>query len=213
MDMQKSVLLYLKASTSDGKYSAISKNTALNVHVPVYKITANSDISVLYSDKAAYKVLITKDSEAVEAGCSISFTFNGKTYSVKTDSQGYAALNLETDLKPGSYMVSCEFNGVKVSNKITVKNIIKASNKKVKKSAKTTKIKITLSKVNNQILKSKTLKVKFNSKTYKVKTNKKGVAIWSIKKAAVKKLKVGKKVKYTVTYGKDTLTKTITIKK
>ena len=193
--------------------NTLSKDTTLNVHIPVYKITANSDISVLYSAKAIYKVLITKDGKAAEAGNRVSFTFNGKTYSVKTDSQGYAALNLETALKPGAYIISCEFNGVKVSNKVTVKNIIKASNKKVKKSAKTTKIKITLSKVNNQILKSKTLKVKFNGKTYKVKTNKKGVATWSIKKAAVKKLKVGKKVKYTVTYGKDTLTKSITIKK
>ena len=91
--------------------------------------------------------------------------------------------------------------------------MIKASNKKVKKSAKVTKIKITLNKVNGKYLKSKTLKIKFNKKTYKVKTNKKGVATWKVKKSMLKKLKVGKKVKYTVTYGKATLTKKLTIKK
>ena len=43
---------------------------------------------------------------------------------------------------------------------------------------------------------------KFNGKTYKVKTNKKGVAKVIIKKSILKKLKVGKKVKYQVSYGK-----------
>ena len=94
-----------------------------------------------------------------------------------------------------------------------MRQIIKASDKKVKKSVKVTKVKISLNKVDGKILKSAVLKVKFNGKTYNVKTDKKGVAIWKVKKAMLKKLKVGKKVKYTVTYGKDTLTKMITIKK
>ena len=84
---------------------------------------------------------------------------------------------------------------------------------KVKKSAKITKVKITLNKVNGKFLSKKTLKIKFNKKTYKVKTNKKGVATWKVKKSMLKKLKVGKKVKYTVTYGKAVVTKKLTIKK
>ena len=68
-------------------------------------------------------------------------------------------------------------------------------------------------KVDGKYLKGKTLKVKFNGKTYNVKTNSKGIGTWKVKKSMVKKLKVGKKIKYTVTYGKDTLTKKLTIKK
>ncbi len=66
-------------------------------------------------------------------------------------------------------------------------------------------------KVNGKYLKAKKLKIKFNKKTYKVKTNKKGVATWKVKKSMLKKLKVGKKYKYTVTYGKDVVTKKLTI--
>ena len=68
-----------------------------------------------------------------------------------------------------------------------------------------------MKKVNGKCLKGKTLKIKFNKKTYKVKTNKKGVATWKVKKSMLKKLKVGKKYKYTVTYGKDVVTKKLTI--
>ena len=67
--------------------------------------------------------------------------------------------------------------------------------------------------VNGKYLKSKTIKIKFNKKTYKVKTNKKGVATWKVKSSMLKKLKVGKKYSYKVTYGKDVVTKKLTIKK
>ena len=59
----------------------------------------------------------------------------------------------------------------------------------------------------------KVIKIKFKGKTYKVITNKKGVATWKVKKSMVKKLKAGKKYKYTVTYGYDVVTKKLTIKK
>ena len=53
----------------------------------------------------------------------------------------------------------------------------------------------------------------FNGKKYKAKTNKKGVAKVTIKKKVLKKLKVGKKIKYSVTYGKKTVTKSVKVKK
>ena len=198
--------------SGDDKYSAIAKNTTLFV-VPVYKITENKDITMLYSAKTPYKVLITKDGKAVGAGESVTITYNGKTYNVKTDANGYATLKLP-DVKPNkaTYAITATYNGVTVQNKVKVNSIIKASNKKVKKSKKVTKVKVTLKKVNGKYIKG-TLKIKFNKKTYKVKTNKKGVATWKVKKSMLKKLKVGKKYKYKVTYGKDTVTKKLTIKK
>ena len=92
-------------------------------------------------------------------------------------------------------------------------SIIKAKNKKVKKSKKVNKIKVTLKKVNGKALAKKTLKLKVKGKTVKAKTNKKGVATFKVKKNVLKKLKVGKKYKYTVTFGKDKATKKLTIKK
>ena len=200
--------------TGDGKYSSVSKNTTLNVHVPVYNITNNKNIKMLYTAKSPYKVLVTKDGKAVGAGEVVTFKFNGKTYKVKTDANGYATLKIP-NVKPkkATYPITATYKGVTVKNTVKVNNIIKAKNKKVKKSKKVTKVKVSLKKVNKKYLKKKTLKVKFRGKIYKVKTNKKGVATWKVKKSMLKKLKVGKKYKYKVTYGKNTLTKKLTIKR
>ena len=190
-----------------------SKSTTLNVKKPVYKITNNKNVKAVYSAKAYYKVLVTKDGKAVGAGEKVTIKYNGKTYTVKTDSKGYATLKLNTKVKVKKYTITAEYKGVKVTNKVTIKHVIKAKNKKVKKSKKVTKVKITLKKVNGKVLKAKKLKVKFRGKKYTVKTNKKGVATWKVKKSMLKKLKVGKKYKYKVTFGKDVVTKKLTIKK
>ena len=169
---------------------------------------------MLYTAKTPYKVLVTKDGKAVGSGEVVKITFNGRTYNIKTDKNGYATLKLP-NVKPkkAKYTITATYKGYTVKNKVKVNSIIKASNKKVKKSKKITEVKVSLKKVNGKYLKSKTLKIKFNKKTYKVKTNKKGVATWKVKKSMLKKLKVGKKYKYRVTYGKDVVTKKLTIKR
>ena len=199
--------------SGDSKYSQVTKQTTLNVTAPVFKITKNKNVAAVYSAKANYKVLVTRDGKAVGAGEKVTIKFNGKKYTVKTDSKGYATLKLNTKVKVKKYTITATYKDVTVKNKVTIKHVIKATNKKVKKSKKVNKVKVSLKKVNGKYLKGKTLKIKFNKKTYKVKTNKKGVATWKVKKSMLKKLKVGKKYKYTVTYGKDKLTKKLTIKK
>ena len=200
--------------SGDAKYPAVTKNSTLTVKNPVYKIINNKDVTMLYTAKSPYKVLVTKNGKAVGAGETVTIKFNGKTYTVKTDKNGYATLKLP-NVKPkkAKYVITATYKGITVKNTVKVNSIIKAANKKVKKSKKVTKVKITLKKVNGKYLKSKTLKIKFKGKTYKAKTNKKGKAKWKVKKSMLKKLKVGKKYKYKVTYGKDVVTKKLTIKK
>lgn len=205
-----SVLTLVLVYGDDFKIIQVSVNKEPAVSKP--KLTENRDINVVYGGKATYNVLVTKDGKPI-GGENVVFNFNGRNINVKTDSKGYAILNLDTNLKPGTYNIKATFNGISVVNKVKITQIIKASDKKVKKSAKVTKVKISLNKVDGKYLNSKTLKVKFNGKTYKVKTNKNGVAIWNVKKSMLKKFKVGKKVKYTVTFGKDSLTKNLIIKK
>jgi hypothetical protein len=95
-----------------------------------------------------------------------------------------------------------------------VNDIIKLTLKKVKvkKSAKKLVLRATL-KINGKKVKGKIVRFKFNGKTYKAKTNKKGIAKVTIKKAVLKKLKVGKKIKYQVSYGGKTVKKTVKVKK
>ncbi|MBQ8017861.1 MAG: right-handed parallel beta-helix repeat-containing protein [Methanobrevibacter sp.] len=176
-------------------------------------LSGNKDVTMLYSAGTAYKVRVTVDGKAV-SGVYVTFKFNGVTKKVKTDSNGYATYKIPT-VKPKStkYTISATYGGVTVKNKVKVKSIVVAKNIKAKKSAKVLKIKVTLKKVNKKYIKGKYVTLKFKGKTYKVKTSKKGVATFKIKKNVLKKLKVGKKYTYKVTYGKDVVSKKITIKK
>ena len=62
-------------------------------------------------------------------------------------------------------------------------------------------------------MKGKKIVFKFKGKKYTAKTNKKGVAKITVKKSVLKKLKAGKKVKYSATYLKDTVKRTVKVKK
>jgi len=73
-------------------------------------------------------------------------------------------------------------------------------------------VKATL-KEGKKALKNKKVTFKFKGKKYKAKTNKKGIAKVTVKKSVLKKLKVGKKVKYQVTYLKDTVKRSVKVKK
>ena len=176
-------------------------------------ITGNKDVVMLYSAGTAYKVSVTIDGRAV-VGEYVTFKFNGVTKKVKTDSKGYATYKIPT-VKPKSskYAITATYKDVTVKNKVKVNSIVVAKNLKAKKSAKVLKIKVTLKKVNKKYIKGKYVTLKFKGKTYKVKTSKKGVAIFKIKKNVLKKLKVGKKYSYKVSYGKDAVSKKITVKK
>lgn len=84
--------------------------------------------------------------------------------------------------------------------KLTLKTVT------VKKSAKKLVLKATL-KINGKAKMGLKVIFKFNGKKYTAKTNKKGIAKVTIKKNILKKLKVGKKVKYQASYGKTTVKK------
>lgn len=198
--------------SGDGKYANTTKSVIISVKEAVVRLTGNKAMTAVYSAKVSYKVLLTLDGK-VANGKVVTINFNGKNYNIKTNSKGYAILNVNTKVKPKTYKITSTFNKVKVRSNIKIKHVIVAKNKIVKKSKKINKIRIATSKVNGKYLKSKTLKVKFKGKTYKIKTNKKGVATWKVKKSMLKKLKVGKKYKYKVNYGKDSIIKKLKIKK
>jgi hypothetical protein len=192
----------------DDKYKAMTMNST--IHVLAKPVLTAKDVTMLYTSNQYYSVKVTQEGKAL-AGKAVTFTVNGKAVVANTDKNGVAKVKLT--LNPGKYTVSASYDGVKVTNNVKVNSIIKASNKKVKKSAKKLKIKVSLKKVNGKYLKGKTLKLKIKGKTLKAKTNKKGVATFTIKKNILKKLKAGKKYTYKVTYTKDSVSKKLTVKK
>ena len=127
----------------------------------------------------------------------------------KTDKNGYAKFTLA--VKPKAYTVIVTYNKVSQKYKVAVKNVIKAKNLKVKKSAKKLVLSATLKKGKTAI-KSKIVKFKVNGKTYKGKTNKKGIAQVTIKKNVINKLKKGKTYAFKVTSVKDTIKSTVKVR-
>ena len=179
--------------------------------IPKPALTSN-DVSMVYTSSKMYSVKVTRGGKPI-TGKTVTFNINGEIKTVKTDNNGYASLKINLPPKPKAYAITVNYLDVSIKNKITVKSIVVAKNLKVKKTAKKLKIKVTLKKVDNKYLKGKQISLKFNGKTYKAKTNKKGVATFTIKNNVIKKLKVGKKYAYKVTYLKETSSKKITVKK
>ena len=170
----------------------------------VKSITGNNHLTVYYDAGKYFKVRVFDDNGNVSKNVKVTFTINNKKYTRTTDNNGYASFMVS--LNPGKYTINAEYNGFKVSNKITVKTTLVTKNIKVKK-GKT--IKFTAKLLNNKgkILKNKKITFKFKGKTYKVKTNKKGKAILKITKKY-------KKCTYTIktSYGKLQIKNKIRIK-
>ena len=168
----------------------------------------------------------------ITVGKSVTVKFGGvksdDTVSIYLDDKLFKSVSLNSGsvsetingLAVGTHKIKVLFEGgdkfysnsfyvtVKAKDKIqlTLKKV------KVKKSAKKLVLQATL-KINGKKVKGKVIKFKFNKKTLKAKTNKKGIAKVTVKKKFLKKLKVGKKVKYQATYDKVTKKVTVKVKK
>ncbi len=167
------------------------------------RISENKNLIMYYGAGSSYKVRVYDDYGKIARNVTVKFTINGKTYSRKTDNNGYAYLKIS--LKPKTYVISVNYKGFIVKNNVTVKPTIVTKNLS-KKKARTVKFTAKLLNSQGKILKYKYIKFKFKSKTYKRKTNSKGIATLSLKN-----LKRGKHVIYS-TYGKLTIKNTIRIK-
>ena len=140
----------------------------------------------------------------VGAGHIVKVKVNGITYNLKTDKRGYVSKSLK--LNAGSYKITAEYHGDKVSNELKIKPTLITKNIVTKK-AKKIKFSVKLVNKNGKALKNKKITIKFKGKTYKVKTNKKGIVMLSLKKLKVGKYKIISK------YGKCKISNTITIKR
>ena len=177
------------------------------------KIVAK-DIGVLYSSKSKYSVTVYGTDGKVATDVEVIFKISGKQVAkVKTNAKGVGSYVVTKN--PGKYKIQANALGKSITKTVTVKHIVALKSVVLKKSAKKLTLQATLAKVNGKYLKKKTITFKINGKKVATaKTNSKGIAKITIKNPnVVKKLKVGKKVTYQATYLKDTVKKTVKVKK
>lgn len=198
------------AGSAETTFNVTAKPVPVPVdHVPV-KIAAN-DLSVFYNDGKKYTVTVYGTDGKAAVKTQVVFKINGKKVgSAVTDAKGVATLKITQ--VPKTYKITTEALGASITKTLKVKQVLKLQKVKVKRSAKKLVIKVTL-KQGKKALGKKKITLKFKGKKYVKKTNKKGVAKFTIKKSVLKKLKKGKKVTYSATYLKDTVKRTVKVKK
>lgn len=201
----------LNINLSPGNYVISTTNPVTgekitnNIKIFTY-LGGNKDMTMYYGANKYYKVRAYDDNgNPVGSGEIVQIKFNGKTYNVKTNQQGYAIFKITS--KPKTYVIKSSYKGYAVSNKIKVKSTIITKNL-YKKKSKTKWFKAKLINSNGKILKGKKVIFKFKGKKYVAKTNRKGIASIKIKSS----LKVGK-YNIVTSYGKLKVKNKIIVKK
>ena len=213
-------------------FPGMSQNVADSCHVqlnikdsdfpinPTTKITASKMTTFPLSDKYLSVKLTDSKGKAI-SGEKVTFKFNGKTYTSKTNSNGIAKVKVSLSTKKTysvtiSYAGSDDYKSSKTTTNIVVKSgseksKITASNMKVKNNTKKTfKLKLTDS-GNHKTLKNQKVVVKLNGKSITIKTNSKGIAKLSVKLTKVKNYKIVMKFLGNAEYKSASLPKTITV--
>ena len=209
-DLANGVHQYTIIYSGDDKYMPFAQTDSINVERPII-ITAGN-VKLTYGAGSYYTITVKNDLDIAESGADVVIYINSKKFTtLKTDSKGMCSFKVSQI--PGTYKLKITSKTKTVTRTLTVKHLLTLKSVTVKKSAKKLALTATLGKINNKYLKNKIITFKFNGKKYTAKTNKKGVAQVTVKSTVLKKLKVGKKVTYQATYSKDTVKKTVKIKK
>ncbi|MDO5842444.1 MAG: right-handed parallel beta-helix repeat-containing protein [Methanobrevibacter ruminantium] len=190
--------------------------TSINFASTAVKTTPTITASAMTATAkiAKYYTITLKDSAGhALVGERVTFYFNGKTTTVKTDENGKAKLSINVATK-GNYQIAVSYLGNDKNNAVVAaKNIkvnvqaTKATFKKATLKVKKAKsVKFTLKDSKGKAIKGKKITIKVNGKTFSAKTNAKGVATI--------KVKVTKKGKFLATakFAGDNTYKAITKK-
>ena len=212
-------IVYLNASNLPiGKYDVTIINPVTGEQVNrtttiVKRLLENKDITMDFRDGTYYSVLaIGDDGKPVGEGEFVDIYVNTIHYSCRTDKDGYARLQI--NLNSNKYTITAEYKLTKVSNNLVVKQTLKLVKKTVKaKKGKKLVLKAKLKWSNGKAIKGKKIVFKFKGKKYTAKTNSKGIAKVTIKKKVTKKLKKGKKYKYSASYFSNIVKGKVKVKK
>lgn len=166
----------------------LSTNTTelLVISTPVSTIKA-SDYVAYEGLKNTYTVkLLAGDTPLPDRN--VTFTINGESITVKTNSKGKASIDL--DLKKGTYDITYVYNGEENINPCNGTSTVKVKKgagvtitflNKIFRNKKTSKLKVKLTDPRGDPVAGKKIKIKLKKKTYTVKTNKDGIAAIKIR--------------------------------
>ena len=124
-------LAKLNINLEQGEYIITAMNPetgemASNKITVIPRIIENNDLTKYYRNASQYTVkIIGDDGKAVGAGVTVTFNINGVFYTRQTNASGIAKLNI--NLEPGTYIITAEYQGCKVSNIIQVLPVLTAA--------------------------------------------------------------------------------------
>ena len=124
-------LARLNLNLEQGKYILTAmnlvtgENTANNITI-IPKLVENKDLTKYYRNDSQYTVkVLGDDGKAVGAGVTVTFNINGVFYQRQTNASGIAKLSI--NLNPGDYIITAEYGGSMVSNKVKVLPVLSAN--------------------------------------------------------------------------------------
>ena len=185
---------------ADDNYTSCNLTSTFNI-LPTIKA---KDVSKYYKAATPYSAQFFDSNGHPLANTMVSIAVNGKSYSVKTNGNGIASL--QVNLKPGSYKVvsTNPLMGYKATTTFTILPTITASNvKQVQGQRKNFKAKFLRS--DGKPLANAYVKYKFRGKVHKAKTNAYGKIVIPLKNLKKGTYKI-------VCYNKDGFSKTYKIK-
>ena len=86
------------------------------------KLVENHDLVKYYKNASKYSVKVLDDSGSPLAGVSVTFNINGVFYTRTSDENGVVSIAI--NLNPGKYIITAEYDTLKVSNNIEVLSVI-----------------------------------------------------------------------------------------
>ena len=186
-----------------------------NCHIEIMEVrpryVGGSNIVMNYAEGKVYKFTVYgRNGKLAEEDEYVEITIGREVYEASTNSRGVVIFKIPDSVTPGKYKIVVNYDDeIQARHALVVKRILKLSKVNVRASGKKLVIKATLKKGMNK----KKIIFKFNGKKYSAKTNRKGVAKVVINENVLKRLKVGKRIRYQATYLKDTVKKSVKVGK
>ena len=171
----------------------------------VSRFSGNKNINMYYVDGSRYIFKVYgDDGQPVGKNQLVVVKINSRTFKVRTNANGVAALRIPVIITPGTYTITATYAGQTVKNILKVNRVLASKNVIVKKTAKKFVLKATL-KNGKKPLKGKIVVFKFNGKNYKVRTNSAGVAQKVLNQNVIKTLKKGRNYPVLISYYRNTI--------